>query len=264
MADGWFHLINPLYSASGFGVGLLVGLTGVGGGSLMTPLLVLLFGIHPARAVGTDLLYAAITKSGGTLVHSLNKAVDWRVTGRLALGSVPATALTIFGLSTLDAHDGGVSGLVSSTLGVALILTALTLVFRRFILESFARRVGELSPTVTRNLTIATGAILGVLVSLSSVGAGALGVTALLMLYPRLPVVRIVGSDIAHAVPLTFCAGIGHWMLGDVDGILLLSLILGSLPGIAIGSHLASRIPEKILRIVLASTLVVVGGRLIG
>ncbi len=258
-----FDLINPLYSASGFGVGLLVGLTGVGGGSLMTPLLVLLFGIHPATAVGTDLLYAAITKSGGTFVHHWNKAVDWQVTGRLALGSVPATALTIFGLSALDAHAGNVSGLISTTLGGALILTAITLIFRRFILESFAKRVGELSPRLTLNLTIATGAVLGVLVSLSSVGAGALGVTALLMLYPRLPVVRIVGSDIAHAVPLTLCAGIGHWALGDVDMALLLSLILGSLPGIAIGSHLASRIPEKVLRIVLASTLVVVGGRLI-
>ncbi len=256
--------INPLYSISGFFVGMLVGLTGVGGGSLMTPLLVLLFGIHPATAVGTDLLYACVTKTGGTLVHGFSKTVDWKITRRLALGSVPATALTLIVLAYFNrgTHEGA-AGLITNVLGFALILTAIALVFRKWILDFFATQVGEFDEARARTLTIMLGALLGVLVSLSSVGAGAIGVTVLLVLYPRLPVARIVGSDIAHAVPLTLIAGIGHWMLGSIDWSLLGSLLVGSLPGIAIGSYITARIPDRVLRPILASTLAVVGGRLV-
>ena len=258
-----FPEINLLYSASGFVVGMLVGLTGVGGGALMTPLLVLLFGIHPTTAVGTDLLFACITKTGGTFVHGLSNTVDWKITRRLALGSVPATALTILVLAYFKhGADEGTAGFITTVLGFALILTAIALVFRKWILDFFATHVGELEEGRARILTVVLGAMLGVLVSLSSVGAGAIGVTVLLILYPRFPVARIVGSDIAHAVPLTLIAGIGHWWLGSIDWSLLGSLLIGSLPGIAIGSFITARIPDRVLRPILASTQAVVGGRL--
>jgi uncharacterized protein len=255
--------IDWLYSVSGLGVGFLVGLTGVGGGSLMTPLLVLLFGIHPATAVGTDLLYAAVTKAGGTLAHGLQGSVDWRVTGRLAAGSLPATIATLLALHHYGVHEKGSSSVIQLVLGIALLITSISLIFRPRLAAFAARHAGELDDSTATLLTILTGAVLGVLVSLTSVGAGAIGVTALLLLYPRLPTARIVGSDIAHAVPLTLVAGIGHWMLGSVDWAMLLSLLVGSLPGIAIGSYLSSRAPEKLLRNVLAATLVLVGGRLV-
>lgn len=251
------------YTIAGFAVGAIVGLTGVGGGSLMTPLLVLLFGIHPATAVGTDLLYAAITKAGGTTVHSLKGTVDWNVTRRLAAGSIPASALTLYLVSQLAPGGlGGASKIISVSLGFALLLTAIALIFRRR-LQAYAQRHGEFSERKTAVLTVVTGAVLGVLVSISSVGAGALGVTALILLYPKLPIVRIVGSDIAHAVPLTAVAGLGHWLLGSVDWSLLASLLLGSLPGIFVGSHASARLPERVLRPLLALLLVVVGGKLI-
>ena len=173
--------INPLYSLSGLVVGLLVGQTGVGGGSLMTPLLILLFGIHPATAVGTDLLFAAITKSSGTLVHGLNKTVNWQVTGRLATGSVPATGVTLFLVSYFDVPTGEASGPISTILGIALILTAISLIFRKQVLMLAASGLDALTPARVKWLTVLTGAVLGVLVSLSSVGAGALGVTALIL-----------------------------------------------------------------------------------
>ena len=258
----FFHAINPLYVLSGFFVGALVGFTGVGGGSLMTPLLVLLFGIHPATAVGTDLLYAGLTKSGGTLVHSIHRTVDWRITGRLATGSIPATILTLVGLAYFGKESEGTSHVLTVVLGIALILTAVTLLFRRWLLSYLASYADRLSARQTRNLTVILGAAIGVLVSLSSVGAGAIGVTVLLILYPKMPVARLVGSDITHAVPLTLVAGAGHWYLGSVDWQLLTSLLVGSLPGIAIGSHFAARVPDRVLRPILASTLAIVGGKL--
>ena len=256
------HSLNPLYSLSGLVVGALVGFTGVGGGSLMTPLLVLLFGIHPATAVGTDLLYAGLTKISGTVVHGLNGAVEWRITRRLASGSVPAAALTLVLLGHFGRDTKSVSEVITSVLGFALILTAITLVFRAWLLRKAAETLERLDDRQIAVLTVLLGAVLGVLVSISSVGAGAIGVTALLMLYPRLPTVRIVGSDIAHAVPLTLIAGAGHWWIGSIDWALLASLLIGSVPGIAIGSALASRVPDRVLRPVLAGTLALIGGRL--
>ncbi|HZB91041.1 MAG TPA: sulfite exporter TauE/SafE family protein [Stellaceae bacterium] len=257
------HSFTPLYSLSGFAVGLLVGMTGVGGGSLMTPILILLFGVHPVTAVGTDLLYAASTKSAGTLMHGLAHTIEWRIVGRLAAGSVPMTAVTLFVLSRLDLERGAAAGIITAVLGVALFATAGTLVFRRSLVALFARHVGELHERDTRNLTIAMGGLLGVLVSISSVGAGAIGVTALILLYPRLSTARIVGSDIAHAVPLTLVAGLGHWIMGTIDWALLGALLLGSVPGIVLGSYVAGRVPDLVLRLLLAATLVIVGGRLV-
>ncbi len=255
--------INPLYSISGFAVGLLVGLTGVGGGSLMTPLLILLFGIHPATAVGTDLLYASATKTAGTLVHGWARTIEWRVVGWLAAGSVPATVLTLLALSGLDMDGMVARQLIKWVLSGALFATAVALVFRGTILALYARRFGMVEPTRVAALTVVVGAALGVVVSISSVGAGAIGVTALVLLYPRLPMARIVGSDIAHAVPLTLVAGLGHWMLGSVDWNLFGSLLIGSLPGIVLGSLLSSRMPDSILRILLAATLIVAGIKLL-
>jgi uncharacterized membrane protein YfcA len=256
-------LINPLYAISGLLVGVLVGLTGVGGGSLMTPLLVLVFGIHPSTAVGTDLLYAAATKTVGTAVHGASGTVDWRIVGRLAAGSVPATVLTLLVLSQLHGKSDAANHAITFVLGIALIATAIAILFRKLLLSHFAERVTSLSVGRIRLLTIILGAVLGVLVSLSSVGAGAIGVTVLLILYPTLPAGKLVGSDIAHAVPLTLIAGFGHWMMGSVDFHLLLSLLAGSIPGIIVGSLISSRVPDQVLRPFLASALALVGGRLI-
>ena len=255
--------IDPLYSLSGLLVGLLVGVTGVGGGSLMTPLLVLLFGIHPATAVGTDLLYAACTKSVGTLVHGLKGSVQWRIVGLLAVGSLPATVVTLAALVHLGAPSDVVSRLISVMLGLALLLTAVSLLFHARILAWAASRDVALSPSRTLRLTVLTGFVLGVLVSVSSVGAGALGVTALVLLYPRLPTARIVGSDLAHAVPLTLVAGLGHWFIGSVDWSLFGSLVVGSIPGIIVGSLVATRVPERLLRPALSAVLLLVGTRLL-
>ena len=257
-----FGAIDPLYSLSGLFVGGLVGFTGVGGGSLMTPLLVLLFGIHPTTAVGTDPSLRRLTKISGSLVHNLNGAVEWRVTRRLASGSVPAAALTLAGFSYFGRESSGVSELITTLLGAALILTAVALVFRQWILKRVAGFFDRRSEAEIAGLTVLLGAALGLLVSISSVGAGAIGVTALLMLYPKLPIVRIVASDIAHAVPLTLIAGAGHWWIGSIDWALLVSLLIGSVPGIAISSHFASRVPDSVLRPALAGTLALVGARL--
>jgi len=253
-----------MYTLSGFIVGAIVGLTGVGGGSLMTPLLVLLFGIHPATAVGTDLLYAAITKAGGTVVHARKGHVDWRVTRLLGAGSIPAAALTIWALSFLPKQSSTVSHVISVSLGIALLLTAAAIAFRHKLQQQALAHADDAAHTRLRApITVAFGALLGILVSISSVGAGALGVAVLFYLYPRLPTIRIVGSDVAHAVPLTLVAGLGHWLLGSVDWSLLGSLLLGSLPGIWLGSHASAKVPDRVLRPVLAGMLVLIGGKLI-
>ena len=255
-------MIDPLYVASGFGVGLLVGMTGVGGGSLMTPLLILLFGIHPSTAVGTDLLYAAATKAGGSVVHGLARSVHWPAVIRLACGSIPASILTMVVIWQLDLNPASQRSLVNLVLCFALLLTAVSLIFRKSILDRYRTRMERVEETTIVIATVVTGALLGVLVSISSVGAGAVGVTALLLLYPRLPMASIVGSDIAHAVPLTLVAGAGHWMLGEVDWQLMGVLLMGSLPGIVIGSYSAVRVPQAVLRVTLAVILLVVAGKM--
>ncbi len=255
-------MIDPLYVASGFSVGLLVGMTGVGGGSLMTPLLILLFGIHPATAVGTDLLYAAATKTGGSLMHGLARSVRWPVVFRLASGSIPASILTLVVLWELDLNAASARSLINLVLCFALLLTATSLIFRKAIMDRYRGRLEQVDIRTTAAATVLVGAALGVLVSISSVGAGAVGVTALLLLYPRLRMASIVGSDIAHAVPLTLVAGIGHWAMGAVDWQLMGALLLGSLPGIVIGSYAAVRAPETVLRLILATTLILIAGKI--
>jgi len=255
-------VIDPLYVASGFSVGLLVGMTGVGGGSLMTPLLILLFGVHPATAVGTDLLYAAATKAGGGIVHGWARTIHWPAVLRLAIGSIPASVLTLLVLWQLDLSAETARSLVNSVLCFALLLTATSLIFRKAATETLRWRLERYDDATIARATVLVGAGLGVLVSISSVGAGAVGVTALLLLYPKLPMSRIVGSDIAHAVPLTLIAGIGHWAMGAIDWQLMSVLLIGSLPGIVIGSYCATRVPETALRLLLAATLILVAGKL--
>ena len=255
--------INYAYVFSGFGVGFLVGMTGVGGGSLMTPLLILLFGISPEKAVATDLIYASITKTGGSLIHALNRTIDWRIVLRLASGSLPASLATLLTFYYLGIDSAAVSALITRVLGVALLFTAAALILRPWLLRRYAGQFAGVSNQSTRIYTILTGAALGVLVTISSVGAGALGVTALILLYPRLPIVRIAGSDIAHAVPLTLLAGVGHLLGGSINTMTLLSLLAGSLPGIMIASSFAPRLPDTALRLVLAGTLILVAGRLL-
>jgi uncharacterized membrane protein YfcA len=258
-----FATIQPLFVLSGFAVGFLVGMTGVGGGSLMTPLLILLFHVHPVTAVGTDLIYASVTKTGGSIVHGFNRTIDWRIVRRLALGSLPASVVTMTLLWALKIDPASYSTLVTKLLGVALLATAAALLFRRRLLATYSRRVGVMRESQTFVYTVATGVALGVLVTISSVGAGALGVTALLLLYPELPVVKIAGSDIAHAVPLTLVAGMGHLASGGIDTGVLVSLLCGSIPGIMLSSLFAPRMPDRALRIVLAVTLTLVAARLL-
>jgi uncharacterized membrane protein YfcA len=255
-----------LFTISGFLVGLVVGVTGVGGGSLMTPLLVLFFGVSPATAVGTDLLYAALTKTLGGWVHSRNGTVDWKVLGLLSLGSLPAALITIALLKYLALDEKTLRSLVTGVLSVALLLTAAALLLKDSIKKIAQRNDGTVYELHHRHLsaaTVATGFVVGSLVAISSIGAGVLGTVALLFLYPRMAAARVVGTDIAHAVPLTAVAGIGHMALGTVDFMLLGSLLLGSLPGIYIGSHLSAKVPENFLRPILAAMLLIIGTRLV-
>jgi uncharacterized protein len=260
------HFISPdiLYGISGFCVGVLVGMTGVGGGSLMTPLLILLFGVHPTTAVGTDLLFAATTKATGTVVHAAARTIDWMLVALLAIGSVPATIATLILLSRFDLKDASAQHVITVTLGAVLLLTALFLIAGRSLRARYADRLNRLAPRTAGLLTVALGLTMGVLVTITSVGAGAIGVTVLLLLHPKMPAGRIVGSDIAHGVPLTLLAGAGHWYLGSVDWSLLGNLLIGSLPGIVFGSYLATRARDAVIRMTLAGILVVVGVRLLG
>lgn len=229
----------------------------------MTPLLVLLFGFHPSTAVGTDLLYASITKSVGTVVHGKRQTVDWRIVGGLATGSIPASILTLLAMAYFGVRGANSAFILNVLLGITLLATSLTVFFRPWILSWSGHHIHALEPQRLRRWTVVLGALLGVLVSITSVGAGALGTTALLILYPKLPVARIAGSDIAHAVPLTLIAGIGHWLLGSVDLTLMLALLAGSIPGIIIGSYLATRSSDAVLRPILAVTLLVSSLRLL-
>ena len=258
-----FSAYNPLYSLAGLLVGMLVGLTGVGGGSLMTPILVLLFNFHPATAVGTDLLYASVTKTVGTAVHGKLGTVDWTIVKALAAGSVPAAVATLLVMSRVGTLDANAAGTLNLLLGAALLLTSISVFFRPRILKWAGHHIHALEPERLRWWTVLLGMILGVLVSVTSVGAGALGTTALLILYPRLPVARIAASDIAHAVPLTLIAGIGHWLMGSVDFSLMIALLAGSIPGVIIGSLLSGRSSDGVLRPVLALTLLVVAVKML-
>jgi uncharacterized membrane protein YfcA len=209
------------------------------------------------------LLCAAITKTGGSVVHGFAHSIEWTVVQRLATGSLPATVVTLTVLSLTNLESEAVRSLITLVLGGALLLTASVLIFRGRIVQFYRKRFPAIRGHAAASLTICVGAILGILVTVSSVGAGAVGVVALVILYPRLPMTRIVGSDIAHAVPLTLVAGLGHWMIGSIDWHVVGSLLAGSLPGIILGSCAAVRVPEMVLRLILAATLIVVAGQLL-
>jgi uncharacterized membrane protein YfcA len=257
------------YIIAGLIVGFMVGLTGVGGGSLMTPLLIFGFGLPPLTAVGTDLLFAALTKMGGIWAHWRHRTIQWRVVGFLALGSIPATLITLQILKLFQSRGQQLESLINTALGIALVLTALSLPLKSWLQSMVAK--GRLprslqtiyllrwNPRFTAVSTIVMGGMLGFLVTLSSIGAGALGAVVLLYLYPGLRMVQIVATDIAHAVPLTAIAGIGHWHLGSVDVILLGSLLLGSLPGIYLGSHVGVNISERTIQVALSALLMFIG-----
>ncbi len=249
----------------GFGVGLLVGTTGVGGGSLMTPILILLFGVQTTAAVGTDLLYVAATKSAGTASRGLARTVDWRITARLACGSVPGSILTIVALYQMDIQGHSSPRLLNIILGVTLMAAAAgMLVLRRLRLTARPPRSTSVAARLLVPSTVLAGFMLGILVTLTSIGAGALGMILLVLLYTDTPIDRLVGADIAHAVPLTLIAGCGHWILGSVDWSLVATLLVGSIPGVVAGSHFSKRLPERVARSIVASILVLVGIRMLG
>jgi len=258
--------MDLIHGLSGLLVGLLVGMTGVGGGSLMAPIMILLLGVAPTTAVGTDLWFAAITKIAGSAVHQSLGEPDWQVVRRLALGSLPASIVTSIMLAQMNMSEVK-QGLIMNALGVLLIVTAIA----TFSWLRVQRAALSLSPDTAARyklrqpaLTVAAGALLGVLVTLTSIGAGALGAVLLLALYPlRMSARRLVGTDIVHAVPLTIVAGLGHLFMGNVDFMLLGSLLVGSIPGIVLGSWLATRLPGGIMRPILAVVLAAVGFRML-
>lgn len=253
-------------TVAGFGVGIMVGITGVGGGALMTPILVLLFGVAPAAAVGTDLWFAALTKLVGGAAHHRKGTVDWQVFRRLCAGSLPAALATLAWLQATGASQMK-NGLILKALGAVLVLTALAMLFKKQT-HAIGQRLRSNAPERFKSaqpaLTVVAGAILGFLVTLTSVGAGALGAVMLLYLYPfRMKPPVLVGTDIVHAIPLTLVAGTGHLLMGHVDFTLLGALLLGSVPGILLGTHIGSRWPEHLLRSAIAAVLVAVGVKLV-
>ena len=260
----WLH---PL---AGLLVGFVVGLTGVGGGSLMAPIMILMLGVAPVTAVGTDLWFAAITKMIGGLVHHQNRGADggpdWPIVRRLCIGSIPLAVLTLLLLARTGTEQIK-SGFIMQLLGLVLVLTAAATLLRPR-LHVYAVRLRDAAVSRHRGFqviaTIISGAILGALVTLTSIGAGALGATLLIAIYPvRLNTRRLVATDIVHAVPLTVVAGLGHLWIGTVDLALLGSLLIGSIPGIVAGSLLASRVSDTILRPALAAVLAFAGLRLL-
>jgi uncharacterized protein len=253
---------------AGFFVGFVVGLTGVGGGSLMTPILIFFFGVKPYMAVGTDLLFAAFTKMGGTVKLARSRHIDWPVVLNLSAGSIPAALITLYVLHELGATSTAVQHLMTTTLGFALLLTAAATLYKAVRGKVGPKTVEagqEAAAARPRHwsLPLLFGALIGTLVTLTSVGAGAIGVTVLMLLYPLLPLPRIVAADIAYAVPLTLVAGMGHASLGSVDWPLLAKLLAGSLPGIWVGSHLMFKTPERVIRSLLSLLLAYAGLKLI-
>ena len=250
----WAAALLPLAGA-GFGVGFLVGLTGVGGGALMTPLLISTFGVNPATAVGTDLLYASVTKTVGSWRHHMAENVDWPIVVRLAMGSLPASIILLAVMSYTPFNTELMAQWIRYGLAFALPVSALAIVLYPVLMKGHVNETATDGAPRRTLLTILFGAALGFLVTLTSVGAGAIGVVILAMLFPLLPAKRIVGSDIAHAVPLTLVAGAGHLGLGHVDPWVLVALLCGSIPGILLGTRLAGVAPEWLLRPLLALTL---------
>lgn len=257
---------------AGFAVGMIVGLTGVGGGSLMTPVLIFFFGVKPHLAIGTDLLFAAFTKMGGTVSLARQRLVPWRVVALLCAGSLPASIAALWALRAIGPASAVAQQIMTTTLGGALLLTAAATLYKAFVFSP-ARQAAERAARQSQgeradrprhwSLPVLLGALIGTLVTFTSVGAGAIGVTVLLVLFPLLPLPRVVAADIAYAVPLTLVAGLGHATLGSVDWPLLAQLLAGSLPGIWLGSRLVTRAPERLIRSALSVLLAWAGAKLI-
>jgi len=259
----FLHSMAPLYLLCGFVVGALIGMTGVGGGSLMTPVLILLFGLPPATAVGTDLIYVSVTEMAGAAIHGYNRTINWRVMGLLALGSLPTTLLTLTALYEFGLSPAAISWIITRVLACALVLTVMLLLFRGAFSQLRTARARRFSPKVLNRVTVASGVALGILVPLSSVGAGAITVMMMTFLYPEMRARKIVGTDIAHAVPLTLIAGLGHGLFGSVDWHVATSLLIGSLPGIVVGSLASFRMPDAAVRLSLAAMLLIVATKLL-
>ena len=252
------------YVVSGFAVGALVGLTGVGGGSLMTPLLTLLFGVSPTVAVGTDLAFASVTKATGTLAHRVRGTVHWDIVRHLCYGALPAAIIAAIALKYFGALDKEIGLIIRYSIAGSVLLTVVALLFRgRMQAWVIAHPEKQLQGAKLTATTIFVGAALGTLVTISSIGAGAIGATILVLLYPRLSPAEIAGTDIAYAVPLTAIAAFGHWWLGSINWELLGALLMGSVPGITLGSLAAKAMPEKFLRGLLATTLTGVAAKLV-
>ena len=252
--------------ATGALTGLLVGLTGVGGGAVMTPLLLLVFGVAPLSAIGTDLWFAAITKIAATRVHHGRDLIDWQVVRRLWLGSLPASALTLIWVALTPA-DAGMAAFLKTVVAGAVLLTAVAMLLQKQ-LHDLGRRLrlqsGEQFKSWQAPITVAAGALLGLLVTLTSVGAGALGVVFLAYLYPlRLTTSRLIATDIVHAIPLAAFAGLGHLLVGHVDFSLLGNLLIGSLPAVTVGALLSARLPQLLLRRILSAILLLTGLKLL-
>ena len=261
-------MVDLAYVFAGFFVGVVVGLTGVGGGSLMTPILIFFFSVKPYMAVGTDLLFAAVTKLGGTFSFARQRVVPWRLVGWLSVGSIPAALLTLAVLHEVGPANPQVQAVMTHSLGVALLLTAAAMFYKtlrgkQLAAAHSAADLGHAAQARHWSLPVLFGALIGVLVTLTSVGAGANGVSVLLLLYPLLPLPRIIAADIAYAVPLTLVAGLGHASLGSVDWVLLAKLLAGSLPGIWLGARLMHRTPERLVRGVLSLLLAWAGTKLV-
>ncbi|MBC3872809.1 sulfite exporter TauE/SafE family protein [Undibacterium flavidum] len=252
------------YIISGFAVGTLVGLTGVGGGSLMTPLLTLLFGVSPAVAVGTDLAFASITKATGTFTHRLRGTVEWNVVRLLCYGALPAALLATLALKNFGGLSKELGQIIRYSIATSVFLTVIAILYRSKLMAWInAHPERQLHGKKLAVATVIAGAVLGILVTISSIGAGAIGATILVLLYPKMPAAHVAGTDIAYAVPLTAIAAIGHWWLGSINWELLGSLLLGSVPGITLGSLAAKAVPEKLLRGILATTLTLVACKLV-
>ena len=250
---------------AGAATGLLVGLTGVGGGALMTPLLLLVFGVAPLTAVGTDLWFAAITKLFATRVHHSHGLIDWQVVKRLWLGSLSASAATLVFMKLHPVDETAVT-LLRTAIAAAVMLTALGMLLQKP-LHALGRQLRATNDqhfkAVQGPLTVLAGAVLGVLVTLTSVGAGALGAVFLSYLYPlRLTPPRLIATDIVHAIPLAMFAGAGHLLIGNVNFGLLGNLLLGSIPAVIVGAMLSARLPHALLRAALAVVLLAIGVKL--
>jgi uncharacterized membrane protein YfcA len=256
------------YILTGGIVGFIIGLTGVGGGSLMTPILIIMFGINPVIAVGTDLLYASITKSSGVIFHFRQGNINWSVVKLLAAGSLPASLITLIVVNYLNISVESFNVIIKQTLSIMLILTAFVIIFKNQ-LRKETDRSGQKNKSINlflnkyrSLLTVFSGLFLGVVVTVSSVGAGALGTAILFLLYPELSALRIIASDLAHAVPLTALAGVGHLTQSHVNLELLAGLLLGGVPLVYLGSHLAKNLSETLLRTIMASMLLMLGIKL--